>query len=67
LPVTIEWLSDNGGCYIAGDTRRFARDMMHQLPSWIMHYNEVHPHKALTKAPDRVRSFGGYNSASGDA
>jgi transposase InsO family protein len=27
LPVTIEWLSDNGSCYIAGDTRSFARDI----------------------------------------
>ena len=27
LPATIEWLSDNGSCYIAGDTRRFARDI----------------------------------------
>ena len=27
LPVTIEWLSDNGRCYIAGDTRSFARDI----------------------------------------
>jgi putative transposase len=25
LPVTIEWLTDNGSCYIAGDTRSFAR------------------------------------------
>jgi putative transposase len=25
LPLTIEWLSDNGSCYIAGDTRSFAR------------------------------------------
>ena len=88
LPITIEWLSDNGSCYIAGDTRSFARDIgleprttpiespqsngmaeafvrtikrdyvrvslcpnaetvMHQLSSWITHYNEVHPHKAL--------------------
>src|SRR6188472_4404457 len=88
LPVTIEWLSDNGSCYIAGDTRSFARDIgleprttpiespqsngmaeafvrtikrdyvrisprpdaktvMRQLPAWIAHYNEVHPHKAL--------------------
>jgi putative transposase len=22
-----QWLSDNGSCYIAGDTRRFARDI----------------------------------------
>src|SRR5262249_4377248 len=114
LPVTIEWLSDNGSCYVAGDTRSFARDIgleprttplespqsngmaeafvrtikrdyvrvsprpdaetvMRQLPAWIAHYNEVHPHKALgyrsprdssqlTQDPDRVRSFGGYNS-----
>ena len=88
LPLTIEWLSDNGSCYVAGDTRSFARDIgleprttpiespqsigmaeafvrtikrdyvrvspcpnaetvMLQLPSWITHYNEVHPHKAL--------------------
>src|SRR5207302_11332580 len=25
LSVTIEWLSDNGSCYVAGDTRSFAR------------------------------------------
>jgi len=88
LPVTIEWLSDNGSCYIAGETRGFAREIgleprttpiespqsngmaeafvrtikrnyvrvspranaatvMRQLPGWIAHYNEVHPHKAL--------------------
>jgi putative transposase len=27
LPVTIEWLSDNGSCYVAGDTAAFARDI----------------------------------------
>jgi putative transposase len=27
LPVTIEWLSDNGSCYLAGETRGFARDI----------------------------------------
>src|SRR5262245_52441410 len=27
LPVTIEWLSDNGSCYVADETRRFARDI----------------------------------------
>ncbi len=88
LPITIEWLSDNSSCYIAGDTRSFARNIgleprttpfespqsngmaeafvrtlkrdyvrvnpcpdartvMLQLSSWITHYNEVHPHKAL--------------------
>jgi putative transposase len=88
LPVTIEWLSDNGSCYIAGETRSFAREIgleprttpiespqsngmaeafvrtikrdyvrvsarpnaetvMRQLSTWIEHYNEVHPHKAL--------------------
>src|SRR5262249_60301876 len=25
LPVTIEWPSDNGSCYVAGATRSFAR------------------------------------------
>jgi len=81
LPVTIEWLSDNGSCYVAGQTRSFAREIgleprttpiespqsngmaeafvrtikrdyvritvMRQLYTWIDHYNEVHPHKAL--------------------
>jgi putative transposase len=27
LPETIEWLSDNGSCYIAGKTRSFAREI----------------------------------------
>jgi putative transposase len=27
LPVTIEWLSDNGSCYVAGGTRSFAHDI----------------------------------------
>jgi putative transposase len=27
LPVTIEWLTDNDSCYIAGDTRSFAREI----------------------------------------
>ena len=27
LPVTIEWLSDNGSCYVADDTRSIARDI----------------------------------------
>ena len=88
LPEPIEWLSDNGSRYVAGDTRRFARDIgliprttpvsspqsngmaeafvrtlkrdyvgvnptpdartvIEQLPTWLAHYNEVHPHKAL--------------------
>src|SRR5512132_235154 len=88
LPVTIEWLSDNGSCYVADETRSFARaigleprttplespqsngmaeafvrtikrdyvrvsprpdaeTVMRQLPAWIAHHNEVHPHKAL--------------------
>ena len=88
LPVEIEWLTDNGSCYIARETRRFARDVglvpcttplespqsngmaeafvrtlkrdyvrvspvpdadtvLRQLPSWLAHYNEVHPHRAL--------------------
>ena len=25
--ATIEWLTDNGSCYIAGETRKFAKDM----------------------------------------
>lgn len=88
LPSTIEWLTDNGSCYTANDTRRFARDIglvpkttpvespqsngmaeafvrtlkrdyvrvsprpdaqtvIDQLPIWIDHYNQVHPHRAL--------------------
>ena len=45
---------------------------MRQLASWIAHYKEVHPHKALgyrsphefiaTHDLERVRSFGGYNN-----
>lgn len=27
LPRPIEWLSDNGSCYIVGETRKFARDI----------------------------------------
>jgi putative transposase len=27
LPQTIEWLTDNGSCYVAHDTRRFARTL----------------------------------------
>jgi len=27
LPITIEWLSDNGSCYVAGETCSFARDI----------------------------------------
>lgn len=27
LPGIIEWLTDNGSCYLAGETRRFARDI----------------------------------------
>lgn len=88
LPRTIEWLTDNGSCYTAHDTRRFARDLgliprttpvespqsngmaeafvrtlkrdyvrisakpdartvIDQLPTWIDHYNHVHPHRSL--------------------
>jgi len=88
LPSPIEWLTDNGGCYLARETRRFARDVglvprttplespqsngmaeafvrtlkrdyvrvsplpdaqtvLRQLPTWLQHYNEVHPHRSL--------------------
>lgn len=88
LAEPIEWLTDNGSPYVAGDTRRFARDIgllprttpvsspqsngmaeafvrtlkrdyvrvnptpdaravINQLPAWLAHYNEIHPHKAL--------------------
>ena len=50
-----------------------AESVIRHLPSWITHYNEVHPHtlsvivhpvssSQLTKDPDRVRSFEGYNT-----
>jgi hypothetical protein len=51
------------------------RAVMLQLPSWIAHYNEIHQRTRLsdivprvssfqlTKDPDCVRSFGGYNNA----
>ena len=88
LPSTIEWLTDNGSCYVARETRRFANEIglvacttplespqsngmaeafvrtlkrdyvrvspvpdaeavLRQLPVWLAHYNEVHPHRAL--------------------
>ncbi|SEN12214.1 Integrase core domain-containing protein [Sphingomonas gellani] len=88
VPQPIEWLTDNGSCYTARDTRTFARGIgllplttplsspqsngvaeafvrtlkrdyvrvsprpdahtvIAQLPDWIDHYNEVHPHRAL--------------------
>lgn len=88
LPGPIEWLSDNGSCYLARETRRFARGIglvprttplespqsngmaeafvrtlkrdyvrvsplpdahtvLRQLPAWLRHYNEVHPHRSL--------------------
>ena len=51
-----------------------AEAVLRQLPAWIAHYNEVHPHTRLsvivhpvsslqlTKDLDRVRSFGSYNT-----
>jgi putative transposase len=88
LPGEIEWLTDNGSCFVARETRRFAREIgltpkttplespqsngmaeafvrtlrrdyvrvspvpdaesvMRQLPIWLAHYNELHPHRAL--------------------
>ncbi|WP_443192917.1 IS3 family transposase [Methylobacterium sp. NMS14P] len=88
LPSLIEWLTDNGSCYVARDTRRFARELglipkttplespqsngmaeafvrtlkrdyvrvsvlpdaesvLRQLPVWLAHYNDLHPHRAL--------------------
>lgn len=88
LASPIEWLTDNGSCFLARETRRFARDIglvpkttplespqsngmaeafvrtlkrdyvrvshipdaqsvMRQLPIWLQHYNELHPHRAL--------------------
>ena len=64
--------------YVRVSPRPNAETVMRQLPSWFAHYNEVHPHKALgyrspasssqiTNNPDRVRSFGGYNTADMEA
>ena len=88
LPGPIEWLTDNGSCFVARETRRFARkigllprttplespqsngmaeafvrtlkrdyvrvstlpdaaSVLRQLPHWLTHYNESHPHRAL--------------------
>jgi putative transposase len=33
--------------YVRVSPRPNAKSVMRQLPSWITHYNEVHPHKAL--------------------
>ena len=53
LPITIEWLSDNGSCYIAGDTHSYAC-ARHQWYS-----NKVKPpsraHKAMALAEALVR------------
>ena len=94
-PAPIQWLSDNGSPYIAGDTRAFARELglvplttpiespqsngmaeawvntlrrdyvsvnailnarsiFDQLPRWIEHYNEHHPHSALKMRSPRM-------------
>src|SRR5262249_23662062 len=115
LPVTIEWLSDNGSCYVAGDTRSLPAtsgsnrgrrlSKVHRATEWLkpsfarssatmsasVRYHMpkpecvscqlgsptttrftrtrlsdiVHPVSSsqLTQDPDRVRSFGGYNTA----
>jgi putative transposase len=33
--------------YVRVSSRPNAESVKRQLPSWIAHYNEVHPHKAL--------------------
>ena len=33
--------------YVRVSPRPNADAVMHQLPAWIAHYHEVHPHKAL--------------------
>ncbi len=94
-PRPVQWLSDNGSPYVAGDTRRFAkevglvpvttpvqspqsngmaeafvntlkrdyvgvhripdaRSVLEQLPGWIEHYNEHHPHSALKMRSPRM-------------
>ena len=44
LPVTIEWRVS---------PRPNAESVMRQLPLWITHYNEVHPHKVRMSGKDR--------------
>ncbi len=57
LPASpVEWLTDNGSCYRANETRQFAR-MLGPKPDGLTaaknlaeafeHYNEWHPHSAL--------------------
>lgn len=94
-PGPIQWLSDNGSPYIAGDTRAFARELglvplttpiespqsngmaeafvntlrrdyvsvnpipdalsvLDQLPRWVEHYNDHHPHSALKMRSPRM-------------
>lgn len=88
VPSPIEWLTNNGSCFVARQTRRFAGEIglvpkttplespqsngmaeafvrtlkrdyvrvsavpdaesvLRQLPIWLAHYNELHPHRAL--------------------
>lgn len=90
-PSPIEWLTDNGSCFVGRQTRRFAagiglmpkttplespqsngmaeafvrtlkRDyvrvsvlpdaesVMRELPRWLAHYNELHPHRSWATA-----------------
>ena len=72
----MEWLkpsSERSSVITSAPVPPDAETVMHQLPAWISHYSEVHPHKALGyrsprefiaahESPDRVRSFGGYNT-----
>jgi len=94
-PAPIQWLSDNGSPYIAGDTRSFAKELglvplttpiespqsngmaeafvntlkrdyvsmnsrpdartiLANLPRWIEHYNEHHPHSSLKMRSPRM-------------
>ena len=55
-PQTIEWLTDNGSCYTAAETRSFAKQpdsktVMAQLKDWFDDYNSYHPHSALGDLP----------------
>ncbi|WP_224205617.1 DDE-type integrase/transposase/recombinase, partial [Escherichia coli] len=58
LPASpVEWLTDNGSCYRANETRQFARMLglepkngltaAKNLAEAFEHYNEWHPHSAL--------------------
>ncbi len=64
LPVTIEWLSDNGSCYIAGDTRAAARGPRRVAHPRIRSFNRRDEDKCGCKRRERqdCRSRSGFSN-----